>query len=567
MNKAFFLSILILALTAGTVSNPAQAQDYRNKFLNGKALFQEGRYALAMEAFRPATTDAPTNIYDEYASFYFALSAYYAGKKDVANSMLQQVRQRYPQWSKINEVKYWQALINFEQGDYNRALGVTKDIKGRGIDKEVSKMKLYHLRQIQGIDPLKELISEYTYDREVALVLAEKISSRPVMEQDKAMLDFLISEFDLKEEDFVSVRSDRVVKKPYYNVAAVLPFLLEELESNSGRARNQFVLDLYTGMEVAVQDLMDEGIELRLFAYDTRRDSLATARLINQPEMYNMDLFVGPLFPGPFKVVSDFSYRHKINMLNPLSTNSDIVRDNPFSFLFLPTQETQGRKAAEFAETAFENRKAIIFYEDNERDSLKAATYAAEIRAKGFEILRSVKISEGDERGAFGTLFDYVNKRSKEEIPGHIFIAGTSTLSAASAISILERLEKPVPAIAPGEWLDLSFINFEQAESLGLYFVDPDYTLYSGGVTEAFKQKYIEKTKSLPNRFAYLGYESIMVMGHMLDKYGMYFQSGFENTPVEQGRLMSGISFQGHNDNQIVPIIRFEEAELKIVNN
>jgi ABC-type branched-subunit amino acid transport system substrate-binding protein len=567
MNKIFFLCTLVLVITAGAFLNTASAQDYRNKFLNGKALYKEGRYALAMEALKPATADDPANTYDEYASFYFALSAYEGGKKDVAKSMFQQIIQRYPTWNKVNEARYWLALINFEMGDYMRAIEATKDIKARGMEQAVSNMKLYHLRKIQSTEPLKQLISEYTYDREVALVLAEKISSRPVTEQDKAMLDFLISEFDLKEEDFVSLRTNRIIKKPYYNVAAVLPFLLSELETSSSRARNQFVLDLYTGMEVAVEDLKNEGIDIRLLAYDTRRDSLTTARLMNQPEMYTMDLIVGPLFPGPFKVVSDFSYRNKINMLNPLSTNSDIVRDNPYSFLFLPTQETQGRKAAEFADNTFENRKAIIFYEDNERDSVKAAVYAAEIRAKGFEIMRFVKVSEGDERGAFGTLVNYVNGRSQTEIPGHIFIAGSNTLSAASAISVLGRIEKAVPAVVPGEWLDLSFINYEQAESLGLYFVDPDYTLYSGSYTEAFKQNYIDRTKTLPSRFAYLGYESMMVIGHMLDKYGVYFQSGFENSLVEEGRLMSGISFKEHNDNQIVPIIRFEEAELKIVNN
>ncbi|MFA0963132.1 ABC transporter substrate-binding protein [Roseivirga sp. BDSF3-8] len=567
MNKAFSILILVITLTAGTVLSPVNAQDYRNKFLNGKALYKEGRYGLAMEALRPVTTNEPDNIYHEYASFYYALSAYNDGQLDLAENMLMQIRQRSPRWSKTDEVRYWLSLVNFEQNDYRKAVGITKDIKSRDLQKETVNMKLHFLRQLNDTDELKALLSEYTYDREVAVVLAEKISAKSVMNQDKALLDFLVNEFDLNEEEFSVTREIRRVKKPYYRVAAVLPFFMDQLEENSSRVRNQFVLDLYTGMEVAVEELKEEGIDIRLFAYDTRRDSLATAKLMAMPEMATMDLIVGPLFPDPFKVVSDFSYRNRINMLNPLSTNSDIVSDNPYSFLFLPSQETQGRKAAEFAGAQFENKRALVFYEDNERDSVRAATYAKEITDNGFTVLRFIKISEGDERGTFGILKDYAGKDRNTEAIGHVFISGSSTLTAASAISALERLSQGIPAVVPGEWLDLSFINFEQAESLGLYFVDPDYTLYSAGVTETFKQKYIDKTSSLPNRFAYLGYESMMTTGQMLNKYGVYFQTGFEETDRQEGRLMSGVSYKEFNDNQIVPIIRFEEAELKIVNN
>ncbi len=79
----------------------------------------------------------------------------------------------------------------------------------------------------------------------------------------------------------------------------MLPFLSNNLTPESGLHDRYFVLDLYEGMKIAQQELLEDSIRIRLHAYDTKRDSLTTRKLLNSLRNAKMDLLVGPLFPGP----------------------------------------------------------------------------------------------------------------------------------------------------------------------------------------------------------------------------------------------------------------------------
>ncbi len=73
-----------LALT--TVVLHAQV-DYNKQFTNGKQLFREGKYNLAMETLKPLLAYDARNPYGEYASFYYAIAAYHQGYKAVAKEI------------------------------------------------------------------------------------------------------------------------------------------------------------------------------------------------------------------------------------------------------------------------------------------------------------------------------------------------------------------------------------------------------------------------------------------------------------------------------------------------
>src|SRR5262245_21959326 len=94
----------------GLTSLAAQAQiDYKKQYFNGKHLCREGKYNLAMETFKPLLAYDSRNTFVEYASFYYAVSAYHQGYKAVAKNQLNQIRTAYPRWDKMDEVNFWLA--------------------------------------------------------------------------------------------------------------------------------------------------------------------------------------------------------------------------------------------------------------------------------------------------------------------------------------------------------------------------------------------------------------------------------------------------------------------------
>src|SRR5690606_20945823 len=88
-------SLLACSLLLMSLASNGQT-DFRQQFTNGKNLFLEGQYNLAMEAFKPVIPYDAANPYSQYASFYYAIAAYRQGYLSVAQDMLSQIRKVSP---------------------------------------------------------------------------------------------------------------------------------------------------------------------------------------------------------------------------------------------------------------------------------------------------------------------------------------------------------------------------------------------------------------------------------------------------------------------------------------
>jgi len=141
------------------------------------------------------------------------------------------------------------------------------------------------------------------------------------------------------------------------------------------KKRNQFVLDMYEGMKMAVDTLNAQGIHLDLYAYDTDRTAEGTRSLLDMEELKSSDLLVGPLFQEQSKLVLEFSEKNKINMINPITNNSEFLGKNPFALLYQPSQETLGIRSAEMVAARAKNKNCIVYFSESPRDSVKAFSF------------------------------------------------------------------------------------------------------------------------------------------------------------------------------------------------
>ena len=56
------------------------------------------------------------------------------------------------------------------------------------------------------------------------------------------------------------------------------------------------------------------------------------------------------------------------------------------------------------------------------------------------------------------------------------------------------------------------------------------------------------------------------MIGDIVNKYGKYFQFGLRNEDIIDGAIFKAFKYNLKNDNQFVPIVKFVDYELKIVN-
>lgn len=565
-NKALFIFTFLL------ISFGISAQDaasYEKSYKNGKDLYNLGKYALAMEALKPLTRQESGNPYQEHASFYFALAAFKEGQSNLAKDMFLQITQKHPNWVNLDEVYYWLSTIYFEQGAYDQALKASAKVKTKKRSEDLVEMKTHYLFAINDLERLKELLQQNPYDGEVANVLATKISERPASPPNTQLLDFLINEFKLDKEKYKSVGLEPSEKKSTYHVAVLFPFMEEEL--NKDVKANQFVLDTYNGIVIAVEELKNQGKNIELHAYDTKRDSLTTANILKLPEIRQMDLIVGPLYPIPSKLVSDFTYKHKINMLNPLSTNSEVIGGNPMSFLFMPTLETQAKAAAEYITENFsDNKSGIIIYGESQKDSILAHSYKEAVERKGFKILSMRKIDASKSRQLTKLLSNTPTTGSQidsvKNKPGHLFVATSDELMVANVITALEMRGDKLPVIVTEDWLELKFVSFEQLERLQVKFIAPGYIDYDKEEVKEFRNAYAKKTNLLPSEYAYAGYDMMFYFGNLLFENGNYFQEAFNGEHFSAGKIFPGYLYNESNNNQYVPIVQFNNSTLELVN-
>ncbi len=585
MVKAFNCMEVRLILCALLVfaSHLLSAQDPNRQYKNAKDFFNERKYNLAMESFKPLLTYDKANPYSEYASFYYAQSAMRLNYLAVAKEMLVQIKRVYPSWDQMNEVNYWLAKIYFDQREYFQGMLILKDVKQEDYieTKEISRLKRHYLSQITDPEILTMMWEEYPQDPDVGKSLARAISGQPYAQQDRVMLDSVIHQFALAPEHYVSASSLPPVFKDQYTVSVLFPFLAATLEPSPNKKQNQLVLDLYEGMRMANDTLRSKGIRVNLLTYDTERNLVdpqwskeVIKKLLERDEFKNTDLIVGPLFREGDRLVQQFSEKNMVNMINPVSSNLAYVGQNPYGMLYQPSPETTGARTAELLARRIKNKNCMVFYGENSKDSVLAANFSARATELGLNIVWSEQFRKETASRiitilASPTEFDEFKNAKQFKLKldsiGSIFVASDDPLIYTKVISSVETRGDSVVLVGSEVWLDNPSVDLTKYERLHIMLAAPNYTALTQQSYIAFKKRYIKTHGSFPEEYmnySKLGYDFMMFVGQAMKKHGVYFQEGLSSGEFMPGWLSKGYRISPRRDNQEVQFVYFRNGEL-----
>ena len=561
-------SILVVHLSYGQgASGPEDA--FSKQYAQGKTLYQQKDYAAAIEAFRALSRTEENNPYVIYASLHFAMAAFQSGDYSLAKNMLLQIKSKYPKWSRMSDVDFWLANTYFALGDYDQALTLIKQLdqqKGttRSTLEDATAMKEYYISEVVEPQRLQTWLGEYPDDKVIATQLVERILLGGNNDQAE-LKDSLVQAFQIDEASFGIATQASSIKKEVYNVAAFLPFFYNKLTVANEKVGNDFVLDTYQGMRMAVDDLQQESIDIQLYAYDTERDYDVTQRLLEKEEIKGMDVLVGPLYPGPFRAVSAFSQEQQIYMFNPISVNPLVIGNNPFSFLTKPSVITEARCAARYAADTLGRKMAVIITDDSKQDSSRVAAFVDTFeKDETYEIHRAVfrNFNEDAMQALADTLVHFVEQREETDAPV-VYVASNSDLVITNTISAVVMANVPVTLFGNDSWFDITSVTYEQLEELDVHFMSPGHMDYKRRTVEKFTGAYKQKFGTLPSKYAYASYDAMYYIGQMLEEYGIYFQEFYTDNKPINSLFYEGYNFFEANDNQVVPIIRFEDGILR----
>jgi hypothetical protein len=608
-------------------------QSDQNEYLEAKRLLSIGQYSSAKAAFASLKESKTFSI---YAKFYYGMSAYKQGNVKNAMDMWRQMLQEYPSWNQKNELYYWLSLANFESKVY--ILGIryaekySKEIGSDSLEKDFINKYLFSL----DISQLKYIYAE-NENKFLASILISKLIEEPIASRESDFVDLLIKQWGFEGRELSMLPENYQTS---YNIAVMMPFMFDSLAEPGIVLNNSLVTDLYQGMLLGSAAIDSLGIKLNLYPFDTKRDENVTDEILKKNDPNNIDLIIGPLYTSPNQKVNDFSMANTINKINPISGNSKVLGDNPYAFLFMPTYETMAVALAEHVKKSVTNKTGMIFFEQNERDSLFASVFRAELeKDTSFRIVVYEGLNKDNARDWLDTLISqydvfwtkseadslrkegnllrsrrlsnkelrvlsalkeqralpYQKEMTPEEVKRFLklvsydsegqpifhyektfymekdsigFVLGSTRKNhlANNLISVIETRDDSTQLYGLGEWIDFTMISFEQLDRIGVQLAHAQFVDINKKNFQILKSAINSRFSEQPTFFHFLGYELIMQLGNLIKENGEYFQIGLREGKFTEGYILEGIKYGAANDNQVVPVVKFNNSKLEIVN-
>ena len=564
-----FLTFIVILSTGFVNSSFAQKVTYDGRFKTGVEDFKQGRFAHSMEMLLPLTSTTIATSYSEYAHYYYALSAYQSKKYKESRQMLLQLVNRFPNWSKINDVNYLLGANSLATNQWRESAQYFQKIKDSSFNKDIQSLKHHYLATIPDLSTFIGLQKQYPDDRDIAVELIKFIqkSPRPTA-TDLYYADQLVKQFKLGKEVETKAeerprqaapKRDNQWTKGYFNVSVLLPFRLDEYLTSKRRS-NQFAYDYYQGLLIAKAKLKSEGIDVRLWAYDVSNETKSMNLISGDPSFQQSDLVIGPLYQAPFELAADYVADANMIMLNPLSTDLGLIRNSSNIYLAHPSISFQVQKAAQWMKSVAPGGNAAVYYGNTPKDSIMAFAYSNELKSRGNKIIEMLKIhSDREWLESKISLF-------QTQKPSHVALFSSEAGTGSNLIEVLTSRKLPsVPVLATSASFNLQQSRLNRYGAR-LFLIETDYVDREKEQIRQFQKEYWNLANSFPTVYSYQAYDQLLFFGRMLFKYKDKLGKGLEMRRYdEEDYLLSGFDYTKSHENQIPSILRFNGSKWELL--
>jgi len=188
-----------------------------------------------------------------------------------------------------------------------------------------------------------------------------------------------------------------------YNVAMLFPLCIEEnllamidsanvgresekpnIENNEIYQRTKNIVGFYNGALLAIDTLKKAGMSLKLYTYDTCKDTQKISQILSKPEMTKMDLIIGPFFTEAVEKVAKFALTNRIKLVSPVSIHSNILKDNPYIFQVIPNDSVNADAMLNYI-ASLPNKNIVLVCNNNPEDKAIINLYRRKLFANDFK--------------------------------------------------------------------------------------------------------------------------------------------------------------------------------------
>ncbi|MEX0882255.1 MAG: ABC transporter substrate-binding protein, partial [Cyclobacteriaceae bacterium] len=415
----------------------------------------------------------------------------------------------------------------------------------------------YDFLKVSNTSVLMVQYEQYPDNKGLAMALREKLGQQSSLSsQEKGIFE------QIEKMDFLFDGNKRERKtNQMLDIALILPFNYDGGTDVSGLSENNFVFQLYQGINMAIDHAESKGIELNVRSFDTERNERTILGILNDPFMMQADLIIGPIYPEETNLVAEFGEKYKIPHINPLSNVHDNISQFDFSYLFRPSVKSISERIIEYCRR-FEGKKVAVAYSGTTRDESLAKTLVEDARKNGFQVIIDQQVTAKNMRDFFENL---QVEGEKEPAIDMMVIFSDDPNVASPTFAMVESLAYGIPVIVMDSWLYFNFASYEMMEIQNFHFIGNNTVEFDKDNLHDFRDDFLERYNNYPSQNAYLGYELIALVTDVInEKNGFDFQENLDKKGYFDGTLTFGFDFNKVRYNNFVPILRLDQGVLEI---
>ncbi len=540
-------SILFVLLFSFGALAQQNIAEYKKQYNQAVQLYANSQYDNATAAFLPLTQEKFDHALAPYSHYYAALCANNLTNFTQSKTLLRQLFQRFPDWPKMDEAYYLYAEASFNQNNYEEAMTYLDRIQDAGIRKSMLDMEYKYLVLLTDFTAIKELQRKFPNNPTLAELYVKAVQEKPYVTREELELsDKLTNQFNLiarKKGGFSRAHDDQSI-----DFGILLPFNIEEMNT-AAATHKPYPYDIYIGLKIAARKLANEGIATNIYAFDIGKDADQMGNLVQDRNFKRVDLFVGPLYPSPNKIATDYAVKNKVLQVHPLSNNEKLAQENEGVFLALPSFKDQSKKAVTFAKELNTKRSVAIYYGKSSKDEQFAAIYKAQAEKEGLNVIEFKQVN---------TPQDIKN----QVVTNHVFLA-TMPSETRALIQQIRKSKNNAPIFSAAASFDFSSFPMNMLAD-NVYLIYPEYIDFESSDVQDFKDIYVAMMGELPSYFAYLGHDIGLYYARILKDGKSEIEEKMNMIQYTNGYTLSGFDYTGNNkSNQLIPIVTYQYGKFR----
>ncbi len=546
MRKYFLLLSSLLFMYSAAAQTPAGYSEAKNQ------LNQEN-YWEAMELFKEFLNADEYGNLSNFAAFHLAEAALGANRPEQAVEALLPLVSKT--WRNQEEAKYLLALAYFDNSEPEQALAIIKKIENEEILKMAENATFENLKDASPSFMISNL-REYKENQGYSAAMKVVLESQTILSASERA-----AYYELQDN---SGSARNVVKNDVLDLFVILPFTGSGNSAISGISANDFVFELYQGIELGIAKLERDGVRVSLQTFDSKRDLDHLQNLLRNPAFLSADAIIGPIYQDESDLVSAFAESSNIPFIHPLSNLGERFEGMKNSFLFRPSVNSLADGIVEGLKNQSWGKRVAIGYSSSSRDELLAKALEEKLRQDGFQLIENQVINPRNISQFLRDLGIRSGRESRDMKVDQVILLADDPSIAQPAFSLLESVNASIPTLVMDSWLGFNFANYEMLEFPNFYFISNNTPNFYAKSMRDFSRSFYEKYLSFPSINAGLGVELVYWLSeNMSASKGFDLRRNLDQNAFQQGVLSWGFNFQNSNNNQYVPVFKLESGELK----